>query len=225
MDPYVAAKLAHLLLFAYWLGGDVGVFYSATFLRKRELSIEARQTALRILGWVDMIPRYCLVLMLPIGYWLAGSLGAVQLRPGWIGVTFALAVAWLALVTAVHRLQGTLLGERLRKVDLAWRFIIVPGLIWDAVQGFRGVGHLLTPWLSAKVLVYALCIACGIGIRMVGRPMAPALRQIFTTGSTPDLEALVVRTQARTRPIVLCIWGLLILAAYFGIAKPSFGLS
>ena len=221
MDSYVFVKLAHLLLFAYWLGGDIGVFYSATFLRKRELGIEARQTALRILAWIDMIPRYCLVLMLPVGYMLADCVGAVDLRPGWIAITWLVALSWLTLVVSVHRFQGTLLGERLRKVDLAWRFILVPGLVWDAVQGFRGTGHLLAPWLSAKVLVYSLCIVCGIGIRIFGKPMLPALRQIFTTGSTPELEDLVVRTQARTRPMVLTIWALLVTAAFLGIAKPG----
>ena len=221
MDNYVFAKLAHLLLFAYWLGGDIGVFYSASFLRKPELSAEARQIALRILTWVDMIPRYCLVLMLPVGYLLADSVGAVQLRPSWIAITFAVALVWLALVVSVHQFQGSVLGERLRKIDLAWRFVLVPGLLWDAVQGFRGVGHLLTPWLSAKVVVYALCICCGIGIRLLGKPMAPALRELFTTGSTPALEERIVSTQAKTRPLVLCIWGLLVIAALLGIAKPG----
>lgn len=222
MDVHVFAKLAHLLLFAYWLGGDIGVFYSATFLRKRELSGEARQTALRILAWVDMIPRYCLVLMLPVGYLLANSVGAVVLRPGWIQVTWLVAIAWLALVVAVHRFQGTLLGERLRKADLAWRCVLVPGLAWDALQGLRGTGHLLADWLSAKVLVYALCILCGIGIRILGKPLVPALRQIIAGASTPALEDLVVRTQSRTRPLVLCIWALLVTAAYLGVAKPAF---
>jgi hypothetical protein len=221
MESYVFAKLAHLLLFAYWLGGDIGVFYSASFLRKRELSAAARQVALRILSWVDMIPRYCMVLMLPVGYLLANEVGAVALRPGWIAITFCVALVWLALVASVHHLQGTMLGERLRKIDLAWRFILVPGLLWDGVQGLRGTGHFLTPWLSGKVLIYSLCIACGIGIRLLGKPMAPALRELFSTGSTPELEDRIVRTQAKTRPLVLCIWALLVSAAYLGIAKPS----
>lgn len=223
METYVFAKLAHLLLFAYWLGGDIGVFYSATMLRKRELSIEARQTALRILVWVDMIPRYCLVLMLPVGYMLAGAVGVVRLSPVWIGAVWVVALVWLALVISVHHWQGTALGERLRKIDLGWRCIVVPGLIFDAWQGFRGTGHLLTGWLSAKVLILALCIVCGIGIRLLGKPMAPTLKAIFATGSTPELEATVLRTQGRTRPFVLTIWALLVVAAYLGVAKPPLG--
>lgn len=68
--------MLHVLLFAYWLGADIGVFYSARVVRDSSLGIEARRTALRILGWIDQIPRYCLVLMLPVGYGLAASFGA-----------------------------------------------------------------------------------------------------------------------------------------------------
>ena len=219
-ESYFVAKLAHLLLFAYWLGGDIGVFYSASYVRNHELSIEARRTAQKILIWIDMIPRYCLVLMLPVGYSLANSLGLIKARPGWLLTTWLLMLAWLVLVNRVHHYRGTPLGDRLRKIDLLWRWIFFPGLLYDAWQGFQGTGHILTGWLSAKVVVLALCIFCGIMIRMRGKPMAPALQQIFASGSTPELEATVRRTFGKTRPFVLSIWGLLVVAAWLGISKP-----
>ena len=36
---------SYFLLFAYWLGGDIGVFYSAFQVRDRNLSVEVRRTA------------------------------------------------------------------------------------------------------------------------------------------------------------------------------------
>ncbi|MCS6947445.1 MAG: hypothetical protein NZM12_07510, partial [Steroidobacteraceae bacterium] len=221
---YVAAKLAHLLLFVYWLGADIGVFYAAAQLRRRELTLDARQAVLRILTWIDQIPRYSLVLMLPVGYTLANEIGVVRLQRPWIVATWLVGVVWLWLVWAVYRWQGTALGERLRRIDLAWRFILVPGLLWDALQALIGKGHLLTPWLGAKVGVLGLCIACGIAIRILGRPLTATLRDLFAHGSTPQLEERLVATQRRTRPFVLAIWLLLIVAAWLGIAKPSFGL-
>jgi uncharacterized membrane protein len=56
-ESYVLIKLLHILLFVYWLGADIGVFYSARFVREASLGREARQTATRIMGWVDQIPR------------------------------------------------------------------------------------------------------------------------------------------------------------------------
>ena len=58
-------------------------------------------------------------------------------------------------------------------------------------------------------------------IRLRGKPMGPALRELFANGSTPELEATIQQTSARTRPFVLAIWVLLVVAAYIGISKPS----
>jgi len=224
-DWYFLLKLAHILLFVYWLGGDIGVFYSATFVRNRTLSVEARRTALKILVWVDQIPRYCLVLMLPVGYTLALRLGVVRLPPTFMVILWVIGLGWLWMVWSIHHHQGTPFGERLRKIDLSWRFVLTAGLLFDAWQGFTRTGHLLTDWISLKFVIFALLIFCGIMIRLRGKPSGPALKQIFATGSTPELEATVMRTFGRTRPFVLSIWALLVVAAYVGISKPEFGLS
>jgi hypothetical protein len=110
----------------------------------------------------------------------------------------------------------------LRRIDLAWRIILIFGLLWDAWQGFNGTGHLLTGWLSAKFALFAFMIFCGVMIRVRGAPMGPAMKAIFESGSTPELEAVVTRTAGRTRPWVLAIWAALVIAAYIGIAKPTF---
>jgi hypothetical protein len=224
-DSYFLLKLAHILLFVYWLGGDIGVFYSATFVRNGAVHLEGRRTALKILVWVDQIPRYCLVLMLPVGYTLASRVGVVRLPPAFLALLWVIGFAWLWMVWAIHHHQGTPLGERLRRIDLAWRFILAAGLLFDAWQGFARTGHLLTDWISLKFVIFALLIGCGIMIRLRGAPSAPALRQIFATGSTPELEATVLRTAGRTRPFVLAIWALLVVAAYVGISKPEFGIA
>lgn len=224
-DSYFLLKLAHILLFVYWLGGDIGVFYSATFVRNGAVHPEGRRTALKILVWVDQIPRYCLVLMLPVGYTLALRIGVAQLPPAFLTLLWVIGLAWLWMVWAIHHHQGTPLGERLRRIDLAWRFVLAAGLLFDAWQGFARSGHLRTDWISLKFVIFALLIGCGIMIRLRGAPSAPALRQIFATGSTPELEATVLRTAGRTRPFVLAIWALLVVAAYVGISKPEFGIS
>jgi hypothetical protein len=222
LEPYFLIKLAHLLLFVYWLGGDIGVFYSAIQMRNPALTPPARQTAMQILVWVDQIPRYCLVLMLPVGYSLAQQVGAVQLSSGFFVLVWVVAAVWLWAVWAIHHYSGTTLGERLRSIDLAWRYVLAAGLMWDAVQAFRGRGHLLTDWLAAKFVVFSLLVVCGILVRVLGRPTVPAMREIFATGSTPELEARIKRTSARTRPVILAIWALLVVAAWFGISKPEF---
>jgi hypothetical protein len=222
-DLYVWLKLAHLLLFVYWLGGDIGVFYSAGYVRNASLTRDARATALKILAWIDMLPRYCLVLMLPVGYSLANEIGAVAMPTAAFAFLWAIALVWLGLVYSIHKYQGTTLGQVLRNIDLAWRVVLVAGLIWDAVQGFRGVGHIEAPFVAAKFLIFAFLIFCGIMIRLRGASLGPALRELLARGSTPKLEETVTAGFARTRPFVLAIWVGLVVAAYVGIAKPTFG--
>ncbi|MFZ9086446.1 MAG: hypothetical protein ACO3C6_07725, partial [Steroidobacteraceae bacterium] len=50
------ATLLHLLLFVYWLGGDVGVFYASRFVVDTSLTREERLTAAKIFLDLDMLP-------------------------------------------------------------------------------------------------------------------------------------------------------------------------
>jgi hypothetical protein len=224
LDSYVWWKLAHVLLFVYWLGGDLGVYYSASYVSNASLARDARATALRILGWLDQVPRYCLVLMLPVGYSLARATGVVEIPPMVYAVLWAMTAAWLVLVYAVHRLQGTKIGASLRNIDLVWRVVLLTGIIWDAVQGFRGTGHILAPFVAAKFALFAFLLFCGIMLRVRGAKLGSALRELMARGSTPAIEATITEGFKRTKPFVLAIWVGLVLAAFVGIAKPTFGL-
>ena len=221
-EPYFLLKLAHILLFVYWLGADIGVFYSVRYVKDRELGLQARQTALKILGWIDQIPRYCLVLTLPVGYSLAKQMGVVGISSRLFLVLWIVTVAWLWMVWAIHHHAGTRFAERLRSVDLGWRWLLVAGLLWDGYQGLRGRGHLFADWVSLKFIIFSLLVFCGIMIRVRGKPLGPALRDTFAQGSTPEREAVITASFASTRPWVLAIWTLLLVAAYVGISKPMF---
>lgn len=75
MTPYDIALLLHILLFCYWLGGDVGVFYSSQFVVDSKLSRETRMTAAKIMLGCDLVPKICMSLMLTVGGILAHYLG------------------------------------------------------------------------------------------------------------------------------------------------------
>jgi hypothetical protein len=220
---YFLLKLAHLLLFVYWLGADIGVFYSARFVRNASLDIASRRTAMQILAWIDQIPRYCLVLMLPVGYSLAAMLGLVRMPAIGFVVLWGISAAWLWMVWAIHHYQGKPIAEKLRRIDLIWRWVLLAGLLWDAYTGLQGTGHIFADWVAIKFLLFAAMLFCGIMIRLRGKALGPALREILSNGSTPALEATVAGAFAKTRPFVLSIWVLLIIAAWVGIAKPAIG--
>lgn len=219
-DFYWLIVLLHLLLFVYWLGADIGVFYSARYVQDQSLSLESRRTALRIMGWIDQLPRYCLVLMLPVGTTLAVASGALRFSGGALAAIWVVGFAWLAVVYAIHHFQGTPLADRLRSFDLVWRVSLVALLLFAGITGLMRTGPVITDWLALKLLLFAALVFSGIMIRVFGKPIGPALRQILSQGSNAELEAQLARGFTRTRPFVLAIWVLLLLTAYVGLTKP-----
>ena len=75
MSFYDLLIIFHLLLFVYWLGGDMGVFYSSGMVIDPKLSNSARVTAAKIMIDLDFVPRICMSLMLTVGGLLVGYNG------------------------------------------------------------------------------------------------------------------------------------------------------
>jgi succinate-semialdehyde dehydrogenase / glutarate-semialdehyde dehydrogenase len=59
--------LLHILVFVYWLGGDLGAFYASWYVSMPKVSADRRLLASRIVGDVDMAPRTALILALSTG--------------------------------------------------------------------------------------------------------------------------------------------------------------
>jgi len=210
--------LLHVLVFVYWLGGDLGAFYTSRFLIQPDVSADRRLMAAKIVGDVDMAPRSALILTLPTGTLLAQSKGWLNL--GWpiaIGVVIA-AFAWLILAWHLHLKHGGA-SELLRKLDLAIRWSLVLGLGAWAVSALTGLSD-LPLFLALKLLAFVGCISLGLFIRSVLTPLGPALMGL--NGANADSAAAdLAQTLNRARPLVTGIWALLIIAAFLGLWTPT----
>lgn len=210
--------LLHLLIFTYWLGGDLGAFYASAFLTDRRRTVPERLLALTIINNVDMAPRTALILALPTGLLLAVEKGWLTLpAPVLAGVT-VLALAWLALAWRVHLAHGA--AERARKLDIAVRWLMLAGLVGAGLATLTGL-LALPLFLGLKMLALAGCIALGLLVRALLVPMVPAIRQMAATGPTDQTDAAIAGVIARTRPAVMSIWVLLLVAAVLGLATPT----
>jgi len=222
LTGYLLFKFGHLLCFVYWLGADIGVFYSSRYVCDPSLGREARATAARIMGWVDMIPRYSLVLLLPFGLTMAVR-GGWWKGPGWlVPLAWVGAVAWLALVWSVMRNARRPVAQRLKQIDYAVRLGVIAWLASTGLSGLAGHGPVQQPWLAAKLVVFSLAVASGLAIRVLAAPFGPAFAAAMSQGSTPELELTMSRAMARAKPVVVLIWVWLLAAAWLGLAKPSF---
>lgn len=221
------AILLHIVLFAYWLGGDLGVFYSSRFILKPELSVQARGIAVKIMHVVDMAPRICLVLFLPSGVTLmaADDLGR-DVFGGWpLAAVWLLSLIWLWLVIADYRRRPGRFGDLVHRTDFTVRCALVAGLLGTAAYTFAAdepFGVTSNPkWLAGKVAAYALCIAGGLMIRVKLRPFGAAWGKLLTEGSDPEVERDIRGAVQGCIPYVLAIWALVVLAALLGVVKPG----
>jgi hypothetical protein len=224
MTAYSLLLLAHLVLFAYWLGGDIGVFYSAYSVCDPKLSKESRTTALKIMMWVDMVPRYCLVSILVVGITMAGMMGWFALPNGVVPALWIGGAAWLWMVWAIHHHQGKPLAETLRRIDFAVRIVVILAMVGLGLAGLAGAGPINQPWLALKALLFGLLVGSGLMIRVMIAPFGPAFGEIMrSAGPAPDAEARLAAAMARARPFVVTIWIGLVAMAYLGAVKPPLG--
>jgi len=222
------AVLLHVVLFAYWLGGDVGVYYASRYIIKSDVGPEARAVSTKIMHGVDIAPRISLVLILPSGITLMawGPLGDDFFVHGWLlALVWVAALAWLTVSLIDYRGGNTPIARFSQKADLIVRYSLSAVLVGFGLYTIFATdpfGVETNPkWLGAKVVAYALCIFCGVMIRRQLLPFGPAFGQLVTSGSTPEVEKAILGSIRRCEPWVYAIWTLVLLAAALGVIKPG----
>ncbi|NRA28625.1 MAG: hypothetical protein HRU11_00060 [Parvularculaceae bacterium] len=213
-----AFSLLHVLVFVYWLGGDLGAFYTSRYLTADGVPADRRLFAAKIVGDVDMAPRTSLILALPTGLALAQSKG--WLDWGWpiVGAVATAALGWLVLAWHLHLNHGA--GDLWKKVDMALRWGLAATLTLGGLGSVAGIVP-LPIFLGIKALALAGCIGLGLLIRRTLQPLFPALGQLASAADTTQAEQTIQNTLNRARPQVKGIWTLLLVAAFFGLWTPT----
>jgi len=222
------AVLLHIVLFAYWLGGDVGVYYASRYIIRSEVGPEARAVSTKIMHGVDIAPRVSLVLILPSGITLMawGPLGDDFFVHGWLlALVWVAGLTWLAVSLIDYRGGDTPIARFSQRADLLVRYSLSAVLVGFGLYTIFATdpfGVETNPkWLGAKVVAYALCIFCGVMIRRQLVPFGPAFGKLVTAGSTPEVEKAILGSIKRCEPWVYGIWTLVLLAAALGVIKPG----
>lgn len=217
MDWQDFFKLLHVLTFVYWVGTDLGVFYSARLVVNPKYSPETRATLLKVLAWIDMIPRYMLLLTFPVGATLAANLGYSAIDGVWLYLVWIAAIAWLIMVWQIHHREGTDAAKRLTRLDLLLRLIFIAALAIPAITSLAGSGPYETEWLPIKVLLFAGAVCCGVGIRVTFTPFGTAFGKLMSEGSSPEIEGQMTRSLNHAVPYVIGIWIFAAITAYMGM--------
>jgi hypothetical protein len=210
--PETLSAMLHLLVFAYWLGGDVGAFVASFTLSDPKQSPAARLAAANILNQVDMAPRSALILTLPTGLTLAQQRGWLDLPNEALVVIWIASLSWLAALWWGHATRRP--SPWWRVTDLALRIALIAGLTLAAwLVTFK--------FLQIKFVCLALAAALGLAIRFAIAPMGPAIVRLASLDVPAGTDHSIAQSLRIARPLVACIWICLVIAAWAGVAKPA----
>lgn len=212
--------LLHLLVLAYWLGADMGTYYSSYLMIDQKRSRDGRLAAMKIWSTIDMAPRTALILAFPTGFTLA-------VAKGWLGApTWTVALVWMVAAVwlfAVWRAQLKRSGPSSwdRRLDTILRWVAIVGLAGAGALGLAGVVD-MPLFIAVKLLLLALAVVLGLLIRVALAPFGPAIGALIAGRATPETDKrmrdLVVQ---RAKPLVIMIWAVTVAAAVMGIWRPT----
>lgn len=220
MSAYDLLLLIHLTLFAYWLGGDLGVFYSSGFVVNPELSRETRLTAATIMLGCDLVPRICMSLMLTVGGLLSMYVGVEHLD--WqLVLIILLGPLWLAMVLVLHFKHNAPFIPALTKFDFCFRWFLIASIIVSCIYAYSTERLVDTPWIIGKLLVFAFCVFCGLMIRIKIKGFVNTYIKIVNDSYSDEDNLAMIKSLSAVRPWVVTIWVMLVIEAWLGIAQPG----
>jgi hypothetical protein len=223
LDPaalYWPLVFLHVVLFAYWLGGDLGVYVCSRYVARPDLPLAERLRFLEALMSIDTLPRSAIVLLPVVGLQLAAWRGSIVLPPAVLGLVWAGGLAWLGLVWAVFLGRGTPRGDAVQRIDVAVRAVLIPGFLAAGLLSLATGWPVEEGWLAAKLVTYALLLALGLYLRTVIAAWRTGLGMLQVGGTREDAEAHMAQGLRRGRRAAWAFWALIGAAAFLGVVKP-----
>jgi len=216
---YTILVITHVLLFAYWLGADWGVYVTARYVADPALATEERRRFLQAALRIDLLPRIAFTLLLPVGLQIAAFYGAWPIVGPLMTAVWLAALAWLGINVVAYRRIGTQLGERLGGIDQRVRIVLSPTLIATGTASVVVGTPTLPLFVALKLVVFGLMIVVGLVLRGIMRHWGMGFRKLATEGRSPEVDAMFLRTFGQARWIAYGMWGLSGTMAVLGVSR------
>ena len=217
MTGHDVVLLMHLLGWVFWLGTDIGVFLSAKYAERGDLSAETRLTVLQVGMVLDRFPRFSMPVVWLTGIILMKDLG-FDLVP--VAVAIVITIVWLAVTWAVIFQPPGTAGHK-------WASVAQTIILTAIIIGMGGASSYLLAtgdmplWLGLKWFAYVLIAITVITLERAFAPVAPLLGELAATGGSADLNARISAALRPVYPIVIAIYAWTLLAAASGVSKFS----
>jgi hypothetical protein len=211
----------HILLFVYWLGADLGVFLASRYVARRDLSIDERLRFLGLLLKIDLGPRTALILMVPVGFTLAGNLALVPLAPAGLVAIWVTSLAWLALAWWLFHRASDPRAPLWLNVDRGIRIVVAAVFVGlGALTLVRGA-PLGAPWLAWKFLLFGAVVVLGVLLRSVIQQWVVGFGELRDPATVDAGNDRIYGAYRRATRLAHTLWLGVALAAFFGVVKPA----
>src|SRR5215471_16205141 len=107
MDTHALWAYAHVLLFVYWLGADVGLWLAMAFVKNAKLSFETRVTLIKLAFYIDLFPRITFALILPVGMQLVRDLELAPISDALLAAAWTIGILWSGVHLGIVAWKGT----------------------------------------------------------------------------------------------------------------------
>ncbi|MEM7728970.1 MAG: hypothetical protein AAF311_06800 [Pseudomonadota bacterium] len=219
-DLYTWALFLHILLYVFWLGGDLGVAVLGGQFRKREdYTLDQRLALLKVLVMVDMGPRTAWALMVGSSITLA-HLGSYWVLPGWaLALAWIVSAGWLYLVWAAYKAGQTPRAAKLRKIEMILKWALAAGYLYLGFVSLVLDDPIVPDWLAWKAFLFGLIFIAAIMIDVRFKPVGPALMTLIEKGSADETELPLRAVMDRSRFWVRVTYVLLVIIGFMGTSK------
>jgi hypothetical protein len=217
---YKLVLFLHQALFVFWLGPDIGVYLWSRKLSDTEMTPAQRIAAGRIMPVIGIISLACMSLMLTVGGVLTEIRGIEH--PWWqmIGIV-ALGPVWLTLTLLVYIRGGGQAGAKLASIDIAFRWLVIISVLLSVALA-TSTGRLEgVPWVTAKLVLFAILVYFGIRVRSGLNLLAPAIDAMEAEGPSPATDQTIAAAVGKARIFMIASWIALALAAAMGTFQPG----
>ncbi len=210
----------HVLMFGYWLGSDLGVFFCDDILTREDLSLEERLRVRQIRRKLDMAPRTCIVLIMPIGFTMAVQYGS-PITGGWLWLVWGLSLAWLASIWTVRLTVNLPNGRIIEKYDrYSWYgvgFVMLALGLYALATG----EPIAERWLATKIALFGVMTLSACWILWAGDRWAPLFEMVRAGGEQAvEGERLMKKNRIQAGSAAGTLWFFVLLIGFVGATKP-----
>lgn len=217
---YAVWQYVHIILFVYWLGADLGVFFAARYVARADLALDERLRFLELLLKVDMGPRTALILMIPVGFTLAADLGIAPFVDGWLPAIWLFCIAWLGLAWRLFLAPLHAAATTLQRIDRVIRQAVIVAFLTLGLISLSGRGPVGAPWLAAKFVLFAGVVTLGLMLRGVIRDWVAGFAALRKSDQIERANEMIARAHHRAARLALGLWVLVAATAFIGVTKP-----